>query len=83
MSSHLEEPIWDGNGGTLDPRKSTQRDLLVALHIKMDTIVIPALRDHEDRMRGLESFKARMYGAAAVLTVMAGLLGALIEAHAL
>ena len=79
--SHLDEPIWDGNGGTLDPRKTTQRDLLVALHVKMDNVVIPALRDHEDRVRVLEALKYRLLGAAALAAVMAGLVGALIEAH--
>ena len=37
------EPIWDGNGGTLDPAKATQRDMMIALHVKMDSIVIPQL----------------------------------------
>lgn len=51
---HLEEPIWDGNGGTLDPRKATQRDMLVALHVKMDNVVIPKLTELETRMRRQE-----------------------------
>ena len=56
-----EEPIWDGNGGTLDPAKATQRDMLVALHIKTDQVIIPALaelkqivQDHEKRIRDQE-----------------------------
>jgi len=41
----LEGPIWDGNGGTLDPQKAPQRDLLIALHVKMDQVIIPQLKD--------------------------------------
>ena len=50
-----EEPIWDGNGGELDPKKAPQRDLLVALHVKMDQVVIPALRDLQDWRREQEN----------------------------
>ena len=46
-----DEPIWDGNGGTLDPRKATQRDMLVALHVKMDNIVLPMLKNHDEWIR--------------------------------
>lgn len=49
-----DEPIWDGNGGTLDPAKATQRDMLVALHVKMDNVVIPQLNELQARMRKQE-----------------------------
>lgn len=52
---HLGEPIWDGNGGTLDPKKATQRDMLVALHIKMDSVVIPKLTELETTSKNLDS----------------------------
>src|SRR4051812_29418048 len=48
---HLDEPIWDGNGGTLDPRKATQRDMLVVLNVKMDKIVLPMLERHDEWLR--------------------------------
>lgn len=48
---HLDEPIWDGNGGTLDPRKATQRDMLVVLNVKMDKIVLPMLDRHDEWIR--------------------------------
>lgn len=44
MSDHLEQPVWDGNGGTLDPKTASDHDLMVAMHVKMDQIVIPQLR---------------------------------------
>lgn len=44
-----DEPIWDGNGGSLDPKRAPQRDLLIALHVKMDNIVLPALDKLTDR----------------------------------
>jgi hypothetical protein len=73
--------IWDGNGGTLDPLKASQRDLLVALHIKMDNIVQPMLTDHEERIRGIESFMFKTLGVAALCALATGLLAALIASH--
>ena len=61
-------PISDGNGGTLDPNSATTRDLLVALHTKMDAIVIPALRDYEVRLRSLERFRYAV-PSAVILTL--------------
>lgn len=40
-----DEPIWDGNGGELDPAKMTQRDMQVLMHYKIDKTIIPALKD--------------------------------------
>lgn len=45
MNDHLNQPVWDGNGGTLDPKTSSDRDLIVALHVKMDQVVIPRLKE--------------------------------------
>lgn len=81
MSSHLEQPVWDGNGGELDPRKATQKELLVALHVKVDSVLIPSARDHETRLRVVEDFKSRIIGAAALGALLVGTLGALIGAH--
>lgn len=69
---HLDEPIWDGNGGTLDPAKATQRDLLVALHVKMDKVVIPQLADHEKRLRGQENGELTRGQEAAVRAMLQG-----------
>jgi hypothetical protein len=49
-----DAPISDGNGGTLDPQTASTRDLLVALHTKMDLVVLPALADHGGRLKSLE-----------------------------
>lgn len=49
------EPIWDGNGSTLDPRTASYRDLLIALHTKTDNFILPMLRDHESRLRDQET----------------------------
>ena len=57
--------IWDGNGGYLDPATATQRDLLIALHTKMDTIVIPSIKDHEARIRSVETWQASTQGGSA------------------
>lgn len=45
MSDHLDEPVWDGNGGMLDPKVANDHDLLVAIHVKMDKVVIPRLTE--------------------------------------
>lgn len=65
-----ERPIWDGNGGALDPATATTRDYLVALHVKMDTIVLPALRTLTQRQA--ETDRGEFTGAQerAILTVV-------------
>jgi hypothetical protein len=55
--SRLPDEIWDGNGGTIDAKNAPLRDLVIALHVKMDDIVIPTLKDHEKRIRGEERFR--------------------------
>lgn len=62
-----EEPIWDGNGGTLDPAKATQRDMLIALHIKMDQVVIPQLADLNNRQKRQEQGDLTRGQEAAIL----------------
>lgn len=69
--------IWDGNGGTLDPRTASQHDLLVALHVKMDNIVVPSLHDHENRIRTTEARISRALGGLAALVFIVGILGTL------
>jgi len=75
----MAEEIWDGNGGTLDPAKATQRDMLVALHTKMDNVVVPALKelrkiaeDHEKRIRDNENGTLTLGQQAAIRTVIQG-----------
>lgn len=68
--SVTDSPIWDGNGGTLDPAKATQRDLLVALHVKMDNVVLPMLRDHESRLRDQENGRSTPAQAAVLTAAM-------------
>lgn len=48
------DEIWDGNGGKLDANKAPQRDLIVALHVKMDSVVIPQLANLNERLRKQE-----------------------------
>lgn len=66
------DEIWDGNGGTLDPKKAPQRDLLVALHVKMDSVVIPKLNDLETRLRNQENGVLTLGQLAAVRTMLQG-----------
>lgn len=66
------EAIWDGNGGSLDPAKATQRDMLVALHVKMDQVVIPQLKELTDWRRELENGAMSKGQEAAVLTLVQG-----------
>lgn len=49
------DPIWDGNGGELDPAKLTQRDMQVLMHYKMDRVVLPMLRAHDEWIRQHEA----------------------------
>lgn len=49
----LPDEVWDGNGGRLDARTTSMRELLVALHVKVDRL-ISDVRDHENRIRPLE-----------------------------
>lgn len=55
MSMDGVEPIWDGNGGSLDPKKAPQRDLLVALHVKVDSVIIPQLEALNEWRRDQEN----------------------------
>lgn len=64
------EEIWDGNGGTLDPKRAPQRDLLVALHVKMDSVVIPKLNDLEERLREQENGRITRGQEAAVRALL-------------
>jgi hypothetical protein len=52
--SSLPGEIGDGNGGTLDAQKASQRDLLVALHVKVDRLV-DDVKDHDVRLRVVET----------------------------
>lgn len=76
MSDRFKGPIWDGNGGHLDPAQTSLRDLLVALNVKMDSVVIPTLADlketvrsHEGRLRKQEDGEMTRGQRAAVLAV--------------
>ena len=62
--------IGDGNGGRLDPSKITQRDLLVALHVKVDRL-LEDVRDHEERLRRCE-FRLWAIPGVGVVTVTLG-----------
>jgi hypothetical protein len=73
-------PIWDGNGGTLDPQKATQRDLLVALHFKVD-YAVRQLGDHERRIRTVEARVARGLGAVGVFVFLGGVIAAVLGTH--
>jgi hypothetical protein len=69
--------IWDGNGGTLDPKTATQKDMLIALHVKMD-MALRNLGDHETRMRAVERFQAKVIGAAATAAALSGAVTAFV-----
>lgn len=53
MGRGYPDELWDGNGGRLDPRTASTRDLLVALHVKLD-VVMEDVKDHEIRIREVE-----------------------------
>lgn len=57
----LPPEVGDGNGGTLNA-KTPQRDLLIALHVKVDQL-IGIVTDHEERLRSLTSHMDRGDGA--------------------
>lgn len=65
-----EVEIWDGNGGKLDAKKTPQRDLLVALHVKMDSVVIPGLSALDEWRRRQDSGEFSIGQAAAVRAVL-------------
>lgn len=69
-AGRLEEPISDGNGGVLDPQKTPQRDLLVALHVKIDDVVVPALRELREWRREQENGDLTRGQKAAILEVV-------------
>ena len=73
-------PIWDGNGGTLDPETASTRALLVVLHYKVD-YAVNTLQDHEDRLREAEARISRGLGAIAVFVFVATLVAAVIGSH--
>lgn len=58
----LPPEIGDGNGGTFDTATAKQRDLLVALHVKVDQL-IGIVTDHESRLRSITSHIDRGDGA--------------------
>lgn len=62
----MPESVSDGNGGTLDAAKSSQRDLLVSLHVKVDH-ALATLGDHENRLRSLTTSRDREEGARSEL----------------
>ncbi len=66
----MSEAIWDGNGGTLDPQKATQRDMLIALHVKVDQVIIPGLRTLETWRRSQDDGTMSRGQKAAVLEVV-------------
>lgn len=70
MAGAHDKPIWDGNGGSLDPAKATQRDMLIALHVKMDQVVIPKLNDLDSRMKQQEEGDLTRGQQAAVRTML-------------
>jgi hypothetical protein len=61
--------VSDGNGGQLDSAKATQRDLLVALHVKVDELRETS-KDHETRLRYTESWISRLPSMAALATLI-------------
>lgn len=70
MSGRLEEPVPDGNGGTLDPKHSTNRDFLVALHVKLDDVVVPALNELKEWRREQENGDFTRGQTAAILEIV-------------
>lgn len=67
-----QEPIWDGNGGQLDPQKAPQRDLLVALHVKMDSVVIPQLKELNEWRRDQDGGNLTRGQEAAIRSMLQG-----------